>query len=252
MQARNRSWCRGAITACKAFRSTCRGSCVSPASPASAVHVVYEEEGELKAATILSQAPASLQVESPHGRRSKIKAASVLLEFEQPGAAQLLAEAKRYAETLDVDFLWQCCGTPEFGFRELARDYVGREPSAVEAAGTLMKLHAAPVYFHRRGRGRFQAAPQETLRLALAAMEKKKRVQDQVAEWAQALERFECPAPLAALKDELLYAPDRNKPETKAFEQACKAAGLTPARLFERCGLLPDSHEFHLQRFLHE
>src|SRR5205085_5880417 len=67
-----------------------------------------------------------------------------------------------------------------------------------------------------------------------------------------ALERFECPAPIAKLKDELLYAPDRAKPETKAFEQACKATGLAPARLFERCGLLPDAHDFHLRRFLHE
>src|SRR6185369_12025915 len=87
---------------------------------------------------------------------------------------------------------------------------------------------------------------------ALAAIEKKKRIQEQVAAWTSALERFECPAPVAALQEELLYAPDRAKPETKAFEQACKTTGLVPARLFERCGLLPDAHEFHLKRFLHE
>ncbi|MGE5641058.1 MAG: ribonuclease catalytic domain-containing protein [Clostridia bacterium] len=216
------------------------------------MHVLYEEEGELKVGTVLSQAPASLQVESPHGRRSKVKAAAVLLEFEQPGAAQLLAEAQSFAAALDADFLWQCCGAGEFAFRDLAREYVGREPGPVEAAGVLFKLHAAPVYFYRRGRGRFQAAPAETLKLALAAVEKKKRVQEQMAQWTQALERFECPAPIAALREELLYAPDRAKPETKAFEQACKSTGLAPARLFQRCGLLPDPHEYHLQRFLHE
>ena len=63
---------------------------------------------------------------------------------------------------------------------------------------------------------------------------------------------FECPAPIAALQDELLYAPDRGKPETKAFERACEQTGLTAARLFERCGLLPDAQQFHLRRFLHE
>ncbi|MGQ0651630.1 MAG: RNB domain-containing ribonuclease [Betaproteobacteria bacterium] len=73
-----------------------------------------------------------------------------------------------------------------------------------------------------------------------------------MGEWAAALERGECPAEIAALKDELLYAPDRNKPQTKALEQARAATGLTGARLFERCGLLADSHEFHLRRFLHE
>jgi exoribonuclease-2 len=216
------------------------------------MHVLYEEEGELKVGAVLSQAPASLQVESPHGRRSKVKSANVLLEFERPSGAEVLAEARRYAATLDVDFLWQCCGRQEFGFRDLAREYVGREPSAAEAGGVLIRLNSSPVHFHRRGRGRFQAAPEETLKLALAAVEKKKRLVEQIDAWTAALERFECPAPIAALKAELLYAPDRSKPETKAFEEACKRTGLAPARLFERCGLLADAHEYHLQRFLHE
>ena len=116
----------------------------------------------------------------------------------------------------------------------------------------LMKLHAAPMYFYRRGKGRFQAAPEATLKLALAAVEKKKRVQEQVAAWAERLAKGECPAEVASLKDELLYAPDRNKPETRALEQACAQTGLAPARIFERCGLLEDSHDYHLKRFLHE
>jgi exoribonuclease-2 len=216
------------------------------------MQVLYEEDGDFKVGAVISQASASLHVESPHGRRSKIKAANVLLEFEQPPAAQLLAQAQEYAGTLDADFLWQCCGKQDFAFRDLAREYVGKDPSAVEAAGVLIKLHSAPVYFYRRGRGRFHAAPQETLKLALAAVEKKKRAQDQIAGWTADLVRFECPAPVAALKDELLYAPERARPETKAFEQACKETGLGPAQLFERCGLLPDAHEYHLRRFLHE
>jgi exoribonuclease-2 len=216
------------------------------------MQVLYEEEGELKVGAVLGQAPASLHVETPHGRRSKIKAANVLLEFERPAGLELLAQAKGFAEGLDVQFLWQCCGAAEFAFQDLAREYVGRAPSAEEAAGVLMKLQSAPVYFHRRGRGRFQAAPEETLKLALAALEKKKRLAEQMAQWTAALERFECPAPIAAMKDELLYAPDRSKAETKAFEEACKKTGLGAAQLFARCGLLADSHEYHLKRFLHE
>ena len=216
------------------------------------MHVLYEEEGELKVGTVLSQAPASYQVESPHGRRSKIKTANVLLSFEDPPAGELISRAQRFAEELDVEFLWEYSSGREFDFRALARDYVGREPSPPEAAGVLLKLQSAPMYFYRRGRGQFQAAPAETLKLALAGLEKKKRIQAQVAEWAAALQRFECPPQIAALKDELLYAPDRNKPEAKAFEQACRDTGLSAARLFERCGLLDDTHEYHLRRFLHE
>ena len=216
------------------------------------MHVLYEEDGEFRVGTVLAQAPASYQVESPHGRRSKVKAAMVLLRFERPGGAELLDEARRYAAGLDTDFLWQCCGAGEFGFEALAREYVGREPSPVEAAGVLMKLHSAPMYFHRRGRGCYQAAPAETLKLALASAEKKQRVQAQIADWAASLARFACPPEVERLRDELLYAPDRNKPETKALEQACQATGLTSARLFERCGLIADTHAYHLNRFLFE
>jgi exoribonuclease-2 len=216
------------------------------------MQVLYEEEGELKVGAVMAQAPASLHVESPHGRRSKIKAASVLLEFEQPSGAELLAQAARFAEGVEIDFLWQCCGTHEFAFRDLARDYVGKAPTAVEAAGVLFALHSAPVYFYRRGKGRFQAAPEATLKLALAAVEKKKRVQEQIGQWAAALARFECPPEISAIRDELLYAPDRARAETKAFEQACKETGLSALQLFARCGLLPDPHEYHLGRFLRE
>ncbi|MDA1118581.1 MAG: RNB domain-containing ribonuclease [Proteobacteria bacterium] len=216
------------------------------------MHLLYEEEGEFKVGTVLGQAPASFQVESPHGRRSKVKAAAVLMRFEHPGGGELLEAAGKFAADLDSDFLWQCSGGGEFGFEELAREYVGREPLAAESAGVLLKLHSAPIYFHRRGRGRYQAAPAETLKLALASAEKKKRVLEAIAGWAASLARFECAPEIASLKDELLYAPDRNKSETKAFELACKQTGLTGARLLERCGLIKDTHAYHLGRFLHE
>jgi exoribonuclease II len=88
------------------------------------VHVLYEENGELKAGTVLERSPASLHVESPHGRRSKVKSANVLLAFERPAPAQLLGEAETFARSLETQFLWECSGTREFGFEELAREYV--------------------------------------------------------------------------------------------------------------------------------
>jgi exoribonuclease-2 len=216
------------------------------------MHLLYEEDGEFKVGTVLGQAPASFQVEAPHGRRSKIKAANVLLSFERPGAAELLAEAQAYAAGLDTDFLWQCCPSGEFGFQDLAQEYVGRAASPAEAAGVLLKLQSAPMHFHRRGRGRYQAASAEILKLALASAAKKQRVLALVADWAARLARFECPPEIERLRDELLYAPDRNRPETKAFEQACAQSGLSGARLLERCGKLADTHAYHLNRFLFE
>src|SRR5262245_29995659 len=248
MPARSRSSFPAATTACRAFPSTCRASW----SSAPDMQLLYEEGGDLKVAAVLGEAPASFQVETQHGRRAKVKGTQVLLTFERPGGTELLEQARKLAETIDTEFLWQVSGTGEFAFQDLAREYVGHVPSAVESAGILIKLHSAPMYFYRRGRGRFQAAPEETLKLALASVEKKKRQQEAIALWASALARGECPPEIAALRDELLYAPDGNKPEAKAFEQACRATGLVPAKLFERCGLLPDSHEYHLKRFLRE
>jgi exoribonuclease II len=216
------------------------------------MQVLYEESGDLRVAAVLAQSTASYQVETPHGRRIKVKMGNVLMHFERPAAAELMAQAQQYAEALETDFLWQCCGAHEFGFQELARDYVGHEPTPVEAAGLLLKLHSAPMYFYRRGRGRFQAASEETLKRAVASLEKKRRTQARIETWTEQLARAECPDEIVALKDELLYAPDRNKPETKAFEQACKQTRLAPARLFERCGLLSDSYGYHLNAFLHE
>ena len=162
------------------------------------------------------------------------------MRFEQPTGAELLVRASEYAAQLDVDFLWQCSGPAEFAFQELAREYVGREPAPAEAAGVLFKLHSAPMYFYRRGRGRYQAAPEDTLKLAIAGLEKKQRLRERIAAWSESLARFECPDEISALRDELLYAPDRAKPETKALEQACAQSGLSAPKLFERCGLLPD------------
>jgi exoribonuclease II len=216
------------------------------------VNVLYEDSGSFKVATVLTEGETSVQVEAPHGKRSKIKTKDVLLRFTEPGAADLLAQAEAMAGSVDESFLWECCGTEEFGFAELAREYCGRAPSAVEAAGILVKLHSVPVYFYRKGRGRYRAAPADTLRAALAGIEKRRQQQAQIAAWVEQLVVGVLPDELRAQRDALLYRPDGNRPETKAIEEACARTGLSTAKLFERCGALPPSHDYHLNRFLCE
>jgi len=216
------------------------------------VNVLYEDDGTFKVATVLADGENSLQVQAPHGKRAKIKVKDVLLRFPEPGAADLLAQAETLAGGIETDFLWECCGGEEFGFAELAREYCGRAPSAVEAAGILVKLHSAPMYFHRKGRGRYRAAPPETLRAALAGIERKKQQQLQISAWAEELASGALPEEFLPLLAQLLYQPDRNRAETKALEEACARTGLSPAKLIERCGALPSSHDYHLNRFLFE
>src|SRR6266849_319963 len=216
------------------------------------VNALYEDSGAFKVATVLAEGNNTLQVEAPHGKRAKIKSKDVLLRFTEPAAMELLAQAEALAGGIDADFLWQCCGTEEFGFAELAHEYCGREPSAAEAAGILVKLHSAPMYFYRKGRGRYRAAPPETLRAALVGIERKKQQQAQISAWADQLARGEFPQEFLPLREQLLYKPDRNRAETKALEEVCAKTGLSPAKLLEHCGALPSSYDYHLNRFLYE
>ena len=216
------------------------------------VNVLYEDSGAFKVATVLADSDNALQVEAPHGKRAKIKSKDVLLRFPEPSAADLLAQAEALAGGIDADFLWQCCGAEEFGFVDLAQEYCGRAPSAVEAAGILVKLHSAPMYFYRKGRGRYRAAPPETLRAALVGIERKKQQQAQISAWTEQLEHGVFPEEFRPLREQLLYKPDRNRAETKALEEACAKTGLSAAKLMERCGVLPSSHDYHLNRFFYE
>jgi exoribonuclease-2 len=214
------------------------------------MNVLYEETGSFKIGVVLAESDASLQVEAPHGKRSKIKAASVLLRFQAPPLAELMGNAEALAAGIDTDFLWQCCGESEFGFIDLARDYCGHAPNALEAAAILVKLQSAPMYFYRKGKGRFRAAPADTLKAALAGVEKKRVQEEQIRTWADELQRGTLPEALHAMLPRLLYQPDRNRIESKALELACEASGLSSAKLLERAGALPSSHDYHLGAFL--
>ena len=216
------------------------------------MNVLYEEDGTFKVGSILADNTTSLQVEATHGKRSKIKSGNVLLHFQEPPLAEFMKRAESTAAEIDTDFLWECCPADEFGFADMARDYHGHSPTPIEAAGVLLKLHAVPVYFHRKGKGRYRAAPAETLKAALAGLEKKRQQQQQMDEWVAEMKSGALPPALQTLLPELLYKPDRNRIETKAMEQACAELGVTAAKLAERCGALPSTHAFHLNRFLFE
>ena len=83
------------------------------------MNVLFEEDGGFKAGSIMADNDSSLQVEMPTGKRSKIKAATVLLRFEKPSAAALLEQAAPLAEEIEPDFLWECVSDGEFSFLDL-------------------------------------------------------------------------------------------------------------------------------------
>ncbi|MGQ0749572.1 MAG: ribonuclease catalytic domain-containing protein [Betaproteobacteria bacterium] len=215
-------------------------------------HVFYEEEGGFKVGTVLADNNTSMQVEAPHGKRSKVKASAVLFRFETPSIGGFMDAAQKIANDIDVDFLWQCCGEPEFSYETIARDYFGRAPEPAQAAGVLLRLHAAPMYFYKKGRGRYKAAPESALKAALAGIERKKQQALTQRAYVEQLLASNLPPEFRPVLDKLLYRPDRNTIEWKALEEASTALKLTPARLLERCGAIPSTHDYHLKRFLFE
>jgi len=216
------------------------------------MNVLFEEDGGFRAGAVMADNDSSLQIEMPSGKRGKIKAATVLLRFAQPAPAALLEQASAQAGAIEADFLWECVSDGEFSFLDFARDYYGRDPAPAEAAAVLLALHAAPVYFHRKGKGRFRRAPADILAAALASLEKKRQQALAMEGWIAELKAFRLPPEIAALTDALLFAPDRNKPETKAFEAACAATGLSAAQLLFRCGAVKSAYHLHYRRFLRE
>ncbi len=216
------------------------------------MNVFYEEEGSFKVGAVLADHDTSLQVEAPHGKRSKVKASSVLFRFDAGGLARFMDEAHQLAEGIDADFLWECSGQQEFAFDALAREYFGRAPAPVESAGLLLKLHGAPMYFYKKGKGRYRPAPPEALKAALASVERKRREAEKRDQYVASLLESRLPPEFEAHKARLLYGPDKQSLEWKALEEACEKLKTSPARLFERCGALPSVLDYHLGRFLFE
>ena len=160
--------------------------------------VLFEEAGKYLGGRVLSEAEASAQVELDTGKRVKVKAANIVLRFDKPTPAQLMAEARELAAGMDLDLAWEFAPEGEFGFADLASDYFSTQPTVTQQAAALLALFEAPHYFRRAGKGRFKKAPAEIVQQALAAIEKKKQVQAQIGEWAAQLAAGTCPAPVRA------------------------------------------------------
>ena len=216
------------------------------------MNVFFEESGDFKAGTVLSQAGEAYQVELASGKRSKVKAKDVLLQFASPEPAALLASAKELVDGIDLGFLWEVAGTEEFGFADLGAEYFGANPKNEELAGLILALHQSPIYFQKKGRGRYKAAPEENLKAALAGIERKKQQALVQAAYVDELKQYRLPDAFASIGLQLLFKPDKNSISYKAMVEACAELQTTPAKLMLACGGLKNAKDFHLSKFLLE
>jgi exoribonuclease-2 len=216
------------------------------------MNVFFEESGDFKVGNVLSQAGEAYQVEMPSGKRTKVKARDVLLQFDKPSPAELLEQAKTVAAEIDLEFLWEVAGEEEFGFAELGAEYFGHAPLPFEAAGLVLALHGSPIYFYKKGRGRYKAAPEQSLRAALAGIEKKKQQAIVQASYVEELKAGRLPASMQPLVQQLLFKPDKNSIEFKALDTAASELQTTPQRLMLSTGGMASPKDLHMSRFLFE
>lgn len=215
------------------------------------MNVFFEESGDFKAGVVLSQQGEAYQVEMQSGKRTKVKAKDVLLQFAAE-PVQLMEQAHAIANEIELDFLWEVAGQEEFGFAELGAEYFGHAPQPHEAAGLLLKLQAAPFYFYKKGRGRYKSAPEESLKAALAGIEKKKQQALIQAQYVEELKVNRLPDAFKPLALQLLFKPDKNSIEYKALDAACAELHISPQRLMLAAGGIASPKELHLSKFLFE
>lgn len=214
------------------------------------MYALFEEAGKFMTGRVLSQADASAQVELESGKRVKVKSANVLMSFEKPQPAELMADAAAQAATIELELAYEFAPEDEFGFAELARDYFSEAATLAQQAGMLLKLFEAPHYFRRAGKGRFRKAPAEIVQQALVAIEKKKAQQQQIADWAASLAAGVCPEPIREQLYRILFKPDKNAPEYKAVVDASRATQTGALDLLRRAGAITSAYQFHWKRFL--
>ena len=199
------------------------------------MNIFYEESGQFKVAAIVQKNDATYQVDTQHGKRTKVKANNVFAEFDGDMAA-FLENAQAQAADIDTDLLWEVCGEEEFTAEAIAEEYYGHAPTKTELAATLIALYAAPMYFYKKAKGVFKAAPEETLKQALAAIERKKQQDAQIDAWAEALKRGEMPSEITADLKTILHAPDKQSLTYKAFTKAADALKTSAYELAKKTG----------------
>jgi len=213
-------------------------------------YALFDEAGKFLAGRVMSEAEASVQIELDSGKRVKVKSANVLLRFAKPEPAALVAAAQAAAAEIDLDLAWEFAPEGEFGFADLARDYFSASAGPELQAAMLFKLFEAPHYFRRAGKGQFKKAPEETVKAALLAIERKAQQAAMIEQWATELAAGGCPAPVREQLYRILFKPDKNGPEYKAVVEAARRAQRAPLDLLQAAGAIDSPYQFHWRRFL--
>ncbi|MEO5697026.1 MAG: RNB domain-containing ribonuclease [Burkholderiaceae bacterium] len=216
------------------------------------MYALFEDAGKFLAGRVMTEAESSMQIELDSGKRVKVKAANVMLKFNQPQPAELIAAAQTLAVEIDLDLAWEFAPDAEFSFGDLARDYFEADAGIEKQAAALFRLFEAPHYFRRLGKGNFRKAPEDIVKAALLGIERKKQLALQIDAWADELIQGRTPEAIREQLYKLLFKPDKNAPEYKAVVEAARRAQKPPLELLKAAGAIDSPYQFHWRRFLFE
>ena len=218
------------------------------------MNLLYEEGGDIKIAAVQSATGTgdaeSWQATSLSGKKIKLKAKEVWLRFEKPEAQAAMDEALVLSKDIDLQLLWDCAPEEEFGLVDVSLEYFGSQATIPQQVALAIALQDAPVFFRRKGRGRFQRAPLEQLQAGLAALERKQKELEQQSVWQQDLVTGIFPDTLKSSAKQLLFSPDKNSSAYKALIAACTETGESPAQLMIRCAAIESPLAYHQGMFL--
>ena len=216
------------------------------------MYALFEEAGKFLAGRVMTEVESSVQIELDSGKRVKVKSANVLLKFDKPQPAELIAAAQVIAKDIDLDLAWEFAPESEFSFGDLAREYFEASAGIDKQAAALFRLFEAPHYFRRLGKGNFKKAPEEIVKAALLGIERKKLLAAQIDTWAGELVQGQCPPAVREQLYKLLFKPDKNAPEYKAVVEAARQSQKAPLDLLKGAGAIDSPYQFHWRRFLFE
>ena len=226
-----------------------------PPLPFAPMNVLFEDDGQLKAGTVLADNDASLQVEAASGKRMKIKAGARAAALRRrrrrrrcwPRGRALAASStrrfcgKRAARASSASPISRAsisARTPHAARR--------RRPSAHAAA------RARRCISTRRARG---ATGRRRPRRCGGAgsVERKRREAEQIAAWAANSRAGRLPEAIRAkLADAALQARQEHaRMEGARRGLRCEHAPIR-STLLAACGAIPSTHDYHFNRFLAE
>ena len=214
-------------------------------------HIFYEDGGQFKVASIVQKNDSTYQADTQHGKRVKIKAANVLLEFTS-NIDGFIQGAQNEAAQIDIELLWECVGQDELDFKAAAAEYFGNQASQIQQAATIIALYAAPMYFYKKSKTSFKAVPADVLQQALAAIERKAQQEAQIQAWADEMIAGCLPDSIAAELPQILHDPNKQSLAYKAFHKASDALKLSLYELALHTGGITSKPQYLLQRFAYK